>query len=994
MVEGTIYIADLVLGAGDLTAVVALQDDMGKAAASRAASTLLAKYDIGVISVIGIAGGLSNDVGIGDVCFTGPLLDVLENSKISETKKGVIKIEFNLIPYKTDPHLSFSFKYSSFGSDIKDEFEHWQLERFYASKELVPGEFIGRKNKNELIGIPRIHDGSIVCGSVSKSDLYKSNVVGIDRKLLAVETETGGVFSVADSFGVPVITVRGICDYADGNKNKLEEATGGATRTIAADNAMSFMALQLRNPQFKKFIQQRRDAIDGRAILAARKQAELDLVPNALNLLKDEVHSQLSKLSPEYQGKPAGYRLPLPRVRPSATNATISPSTQAFDPFDILEASARHRSALISVPKNYPDNGLPWIVAGELSLIEINGRQAVPVVINGDLIKPPSGTFQSQTVVDLSALNGRTDARPVFVIYDYPEGSKSRNDQLQAEQDRYEEAHFVFISKNKAATTDRTSLHLAVGAERFDLCEISFAELSFFFQRTFKLADQQASVIALRMQDMFEKFELNAHPTYFAGLSFEVLASLLKANRRAELLQLAVGGFLSFVVAGDEDRIVLSRTTREQFLRKLAFRIEVSGEEFTRPQLIDFVEKFAEERDFEIDSILFIKAFQDKGIIHFENSKVQISLPFISSYLLAAELKDNPQDALMYFNLDSDYFDFPTFDIYCELSTGGELSAKISKRLSEVIDIYNDGRPNQHILLTNDIRPVLVDHPRRFASLEEQIRNAVRDVIDDRPNSVEKQRIIDIASRVETSAREAQKEAEQEVDSGDNYQDIRRLVRIWTIAIVSLGSGSEQLGRSAKRELAELVVRAGSVILDASLRVFPSARFEALKAELKADENVRSSFGIGEDEAIDEEKRELLGALVDAYEFSLLGFPMRAVFEQLGNFAGQSVLRASVANVQSDNMMEQLVARIWAAEIDAVSERSSLLAAINALPPVPFLRHSLSTYFMTRVFWNHWEPANRLALLDAAEEALKPLSNGFDKGRLKRMVSGAGADKD
>ncbi|KVK69806.1 hypothetical protein L905_03810 [Agrobacterium sp. TS43] len=107
MVEGTIYIADLVLGAGDLTAVVALQDDMGKAAASRAASTLLAKYDIGVISVIGIAGGLSNDVGIGDVCFTGPLLDVLENSKISETKKGVIKIEFNLIPYKTDPHLTF-----------------------------------------------------------------------------------------------------------------------------------------------------------------------------------------------------------------------------------------------------------------------------------------------------------------------------------------------------------------------------------------------------------------------------------------------------------------------------------------------------------------------------------------------------------------------------------------------------------------------------------------------------------------------------------------------------------------------------------------------------------------------------------------------------------------------------------------------------------------------------------------------------------------------
>lgn len=87
-VAGLIYHAEVDLGVTGLKAVAYLQDDMGKAAATRATEALLSKYRVGVIFVVGIAGGLSGDVAIGDVCFSGTIIDVLENSKISDAKGG------------------------------------------------------------------------------------------------------------------------------------------------------------------------------------------------------------------------------------------------------------------------------------------------------------------------------------------------------------------------------------------------------------------------------------------------------------------------------------------------------------------------------------------------------------------------------------------------------------------------------------------------------------------------------------------------------------------------------------------------------------------------------------------------------------------------------------------------------------------------------------------------------------------------------------------
>jgi nucleoside phosphorylase len=989
-VEAPAFWAELDLGTSGVSAVAILQDAMGKAAATRATQKILAHYDVGFLAVVGIAGGLSGDVAIGDVCFTGPLFDVLENSKVSDSSKGRIRIEFNSIPFNTDSRLSFAIKYVSLGTDTKPFFEDWQLRQHYAAKEYIPGEFIGRKDKSEAIGLPQIHEGSIVCGAVSKSDVYKSNLGNLDRRLLAIETETGGVFSVAEPLKIPVVTIRGICDYADKNKNKLEEQTNAATRLVAASNAVSFVKLQLENPQMRMFLENRRGEIAGVAELARQKLALDELVPTALAALNAEVHLQLGQLSPEYKGKPAGYRLPLPRIKVSAANAAVSSATQNRDPQSILEAITKHRVILIGLPKTYPENSLPWIIASELSLIEVNGKQAVPLVVSGKEIRPPTGTLTRQTELNLAALNGRADARPIFILSDFPAESRSRIEHLKAQMELYPEGYFVIVNRNEGTSVDTTTLVVSTGAERFDLCDISFVELSSFFKRTFQLPDQEAGVIALRFQDMFKKFELNAHPSYFAGLSPEILSALLRANRRAELLQLAVSGFLSFVVAGDEDNVVLSRTTREVFLKRLVFETYVEKKSFNRPSLIQFVQDFASEKDFEIDSILFIKAFQDKGILHFdEQGHVQISLPFIGSYLLASELASRPKEAIKYFNLKSDDFDFPTFDLYCELNLTNEITENVIAEMNAVLEDTRTSKPNNHILLTNDIRPVLVDHPGRHRALEDQLQKAVEDVKTNRSNAAEKQDILDVAARVESRAREAQEAAKfnfskKAVGLDESIDDS---LRIWSISIVLLGSGSERLNREPKRELARLIVELSSVLIDKLLRSFPSSPFEGLRERLHQDDTLREVFSIPSEQPIPERHRALIDAVIDAYEFSVLGYPVRVVFEQLGNLAAQTVLRSSVSSVSPDDPMENLIARVWAAEIDAAKEKAALLDAINGLPVVPFLRYTLSTHFIARVFWNHWETANRLALLDAAEEALRPIAGTIDKGKVRRMIS-------
>lgn len=992
-VVGTTYFAQVQLPNPELTAVAFLQEDMGKSAAIRTTEALLSLYDVGIVIVVGIAGGLSGDVALGDVCFTGNVIDVLDNAKITDGKKGSSTIEFNTKFYNTDSILTFSIRYVKIGNDIKPHFEDWQLSQYYQAKTLVDGEFIGRSDKNEVISIPSIHDGSIVCGAVSKSDVYKSNLKAIDRKVLAIETESGGVFHSAQSAGVPAVSIRGICDYSDKNKAKLEEQTTGCMRRIAIANAVSFISLQLSNPQFLRQLSARREIVCASGDLLLGGPEDSQYVADLMINCRDEIHLQLTNLSPEYKGKPKGYRLPLPRARLMEEDSTLNPGAHARDKISILEAIAANTLCSMELPRNYPDNSLPWIVANELLSIEVDGKQAIPIVMDGENLKPPHGNFSTQTSIDLARLNASASCRPVFIIANAHANSRPRVDLIVKEMGKYGEARFVIINRNEQGISKTSELISKTSARMFNVCEISFSEMTDFFRRSFEMEDQEAGVVALKLHDMFKKFELNAHPSYFAGVGSDVIMALLRANKRSELIQLAVTGFLSFVVASDSDDIVLSRTTRESFLRQLSFAKNVEKKSFDRSSLVSFVIDFAESGDYDIDPISFIGAFQEKGIIYFADGKVEITLPFIESYLLAAELVSKPEAAKAYFDHSDPSFDFSTFDIYAELGPDSSLVEDFLVDLNAAIEDLPRPDKGKFALLTDEIRPDVVNNRSRLQNVQKRLKSAFEDVTSNRPNSREKQKLLDVAARVEESARSAKEDIFK--DSGDEKSNsLERLespLRMWSIAIMLLGSGSEKLLKAPKRNLAHTIVRSTSLLLDELLKAFPREEFEQFKKTVSSEEELRSILDVPEGEEIDKRAVEFVTAIMDAYEFTLLGYPIRAMFGQLGNVAGQRVLFQSVSSVETTDTMDNLVARIWSAEISAKKGKNELIEAIRRLPPTPFLRLSLSIHFMERVFWNHWETENGLALLDAAEESIRPLGGGgFDRGQIVRIIEGKG----
>jgi nucleoside phosphorylase len=83
---------------------------------------------------------------------------------------------------------------------------------------------VGRDGGEETLDAPQAKNGAIVCGSVSKSKAYNKKLRSIERKILAIETESGGVFAQATAKSIPALTIRGISDHANRDKGELERA--------------------------------------------------------------------------------------------------------------------------------------------------------------------------------------------------------------------------------------------------------------------------------------------------------------------------------------------------------------------------------------------------------------------------------------------------------------------------------------------------------------------------------------------------------------------------------------------------------------------------------------------------------------------------------------------------------------------------------------------------------------------------------------------------
>jgi nucleoside phosphorylase len=963
--------------------LLAKQSRMGKTAAQEAVLNCLDAFDAGTLICIGIAGGLSSDVAIGDVCYSGSIIDVLDNAKTSDTPVSTQDLALSPTIYSTPQEITISICLDRLNPASKANHEAWAEEREKIAQELIPNGFSGRNGKKENIVRPSVREGSIACGLVSGSPAYNKKLMAIDRKMLAIETESGGLFSVAQQRGLSALTVRGISDYAGIDKNKFEEETGNNARKIAIENAASFLARQLGTPRMIAYFDKIR-------VRRTNEDSQLPLLPitsgdevfDILVKLSDAFNNKLHDLAPGYSLQSKGYRLPVPRIR---TIGTRSGDPRGQEPIEVRDALRDARIITLHVPKEYPDLSLSWIIANDLLSAQLGEKKIIPCVVEGGALQRPRTGIAQLIDPQVLTLAGSAIVQNVFIIDDFNFKSKTRLAFLKEQIDEWADAKFIVVTRSGANVILESEFTRNIASSTARVCDVSFMEISHFLQKNFEMSASASEVVAVRLRETFRKYALPAHPSYFAGIPRNTLNALLQVNRRAELIELAVVGYLSFVVAEDMEPIILSRTTREKFLAELAFSIRADGHSFTEAQLTAYAEDFASKYDFNISPARFVALFIEKRILHVEDGCVRFTLPFIESYLLAKRLTEDPKEAAKYFSVSAAEFDHRTFALYAEMGAADGIVRELDLSIRQMAA---DGKANP-ILLSNTVSPAMLQRADRVGSFQKQLRQAEEDVRNDRDQSQAKQRLLDASDRIREEAETRLSEMQfGESDSGKNGKPSIEAdaVAVWSIVVSLLGSGAERLEAQTKRELVSKIIKLSCLIIDGWTRSYLAVNFADIKKAIIEKGELVSIIAKSQSESDLKEATKTIEYMVEFLEYMLMLQPFASVVSYLCEEARDNVLAESIVNTSVPEGVEDLLRNMWLSDIDAPKGTKGLLRSIKVLPKTKFLRSAIAGHLMARVYWRHWRKQDKLLLLNAADECLKGTGLQNSASELKRIM--------
>jgi len=446
-----------------------------------------------------------------------------------------------------------------------------------------------------------------------------------------------------------------------------------------------------------------------------------------------------------------------------------------------------------------------------------------------------------------------------------------------------------------------------------------------------------------------------------------------------------VAGYLSFVVAEDAEPIALSRKTREKFLTEVAYSINADGHLFTEGELTAYAEAFATKFDFNISPARFVALFIEKGILHIgAGGKIHFTLPFMESYLLAKRFTENPDEADSYFSVASMKFDHRAFTLYAEMGASKVIIEKILTKLDWSIErlAFSDG--TGPVLLGNTIAPPLLARQDRLRSIQQKLRRAEEDVRNERDQSHEKQRLLDLSDGIRGTAAARRDAAQRERSQANEGEDDPTAV--WGVAVSLLGAGAERLEAKAKRELVQKTVRLSGLVIDRWTQANRAVDFEAMKTELLDNEVFIGKIAKSKTKEDIANAKTDIRNLIELAEYVTLSYPFVGVLTYVCEEARDGVLAESIINTSVDGELEELIRNIWLSDINPTKGRVGLLRSIKALPRSLFLRSTITGYVMFRVFWKHWRKEDRLILLNAADESLKGAGLRYKTSELVRRI--------
>ncbi|MGH1351329.1 MAG: hypothetical protein ACRBBN_11045 [Methyloligellaceae bacterium] len=929
--------------------------EMGASAAQSAAANISTICTFKLFVCLGIAGGISEDVNLGDVCFSGNIIDISQNQKITD-------IDTEVAPSSYRTNIKFSYKLQFFNTHpALDEARKTWRERCNKNRDIA-----GLSNSEDL-DVAKIHNGTICTGPVSASSEFKNKIKKLNRKMLAIETEVGGIFSHFEWTGMDVITIRGISDHSDAQKNQLEKETSRGVSKYAVRNAADFLKINLEyNSFFRANFIESQNTEKTRTDICEDQE---DLLDTAITIVQKKIREQLMLLSPEFRIGGNNYWTPPPRLRgrPSIGEQSLPQNIE-----EILETDSH---ILIEMPTSYPDQGAPQQFAYHLLSNTINGRIIVPVFVEENIAPPRSiNHFVPELSKEqLEELAKREDCVIVYVFPSLPAHSNSKMKHIISELTKSKNCRSITFIKHSDYQLLAEDNYLTFYVP-FTIDSISFANIARFIRKQFEVENIEAESIALRLSQTFNKFDLPVHASYVAGIPKDFLTKLIEANRRSELIELAVTGFLTFTVAGDTSDVRLSRTTRKRFLVNILERMEIDGKMITKKELNSIAQEVLEEYDFDVNSENFIEKFFEYGILKVDRNNVEFSIPFIRFFLLAEHLANNEDKAKKYFNINAEYFDFPTFIIYCELCGGQAVYQDILHNLeSDIADFKKIAECEDrtvttglHALFDSEISPQLLKKQSAISDVHKRCEHMIDDMLDCDDETEKKQKILDVNSRMRAST------VEHKINSNetpDFHKGRKKLIHDLDLGVTLLGAGAEHLTAKDKRLLADRIIQLTTLITDDWFRNLNEIDHQSVKESVVEDMRNELDHVDFEEETL----IKLVDIFVNISEVHGFMSVMPSMLNRINDSASHPVLYKSLSKITFDKESYELLRSLWLVALDSNSGSSHFIKIIKKLPQKAFARVTIADYLLGRAYWTSTSQEERINLLALVEEVIAPI---------------------
>lgn len=228
---------DYVCEIGDRQVVLRLVGAMGTGDAQLAADRALARWRPRVAVWVGIAAGIHKDVRLGDVIVPDQIDGYDANLKAVDAAGGGYKFEERGEVFRADHALVQAVQNLPFAH--KAAFDSWG--RACAGE--LAAELAGARKPpavNIVRDVPEIKVGHIASGSiVGAAKAFTARLRERDASFIGLEMETAGLSRAAykRATSVPVLALRGVSDFGDGRKAKLDGVGQGAFRRVAMRNA-------------------------------------------------------------------------------------------------------------------------------------------------------------------------------------------------------------------------------------------------------------------------------------------------------------------------------------------------------------------------------------------------------------------------------------------------------------------------------------------------------------------------------------------------------------------------------------------------------------------------------------------------------------------------------------------------------------------------------------------------------------------------------------